>query len=516
MVTHFGATPNDARDDTSAIQLVFSKAKPGSVIWFERGTYDVSKTLRIDGAKGIALVGAGTTFVVHAPVTLFDVANTSGVRIEGISVDYVPATSFLVRVGKTVSGTAVHLHARQPFSGPVEGVLGLDVTRRRPAGRDLYMIKHPAQVKALGKGTIELSGLRAGSLPAEGTHAVVRPKIYGAPVIRFAHCRDIDLKLLRIFSGSGMGMIFLSCESVELREVQVAPRPGNPALSTNADATHFNSCRGKILFEGCRFERMGDDAINVHGTYSRVMGSPASKSIRVVTGRRDVEWMPVPPCSGDRISIHLPDQPFGRPVFQGAVVATKPERSNLSAEITFSEDVPAGIPENAVVWNRSASPELTVRNCTFVDNRARGILVQSSNTVIEHNWFEGMSGSAINVTCDVGTWWESGPTENVTIRNNMIAQCNDGAGANAGAISVFADAPGIPPQSGVHRRLRIENNVIRQVRRAGISISASSDILISGNGIREVSGPGVLVKASTDVKVSNNRFEGVTENVAHE
>ncbi|MFA7343729.1 MAG: right-handed parallel beta-helix repeat-containing protein [Terrimicrobiaceae bacterium] len=313
-----------------------------------------------------------------------------------------------------------------------------------------------------------------------------------------------------------MGMLFLYCEDIRLRKIRVTPLSRSRALSTNADATHFNSCRGAIVFDGCTFERMGDDAINIHGTYLRLKDVLSPKSIRVVTGRRDVDWMPVSPRAGDQISIHSPQNPFGDPLFLGIVVSTKSEPSTRSAEVSFQGGVPQELPEDAVVWNRSASPRLTVRNCTFLNNRARGILVQCGNALIEHNWFEGMSGSAINVTCDVGTWWESGPTENVTIRNNMIAHCNDGAGASAGAISVFADAPGIPPQRGVHRRVRIENNSIRQVLRAGISISSSADVIISGNAIREVFGPGVLVRSSTDVKISNNRFEEVTENVAHE
>ena len=41
-------------------------------------------------------------------------------------------------------------------------------------------------------------------------------------------------------------------------------------ISTQADATHFSSCRGKIDSRNGLYEGMMDDAINVHGTYLKI------------------------------------------------------------------------------------------------------------------------------------------------------------------------------------------------------------------------------------------------------
>ena len=41
-------------------------------------------------------------------------------------------------------------------------------------------------------------------------------------------------------------------------------------FTTQADATHFSQCRGKIISRGGLYENMMDDAINIHGVYLKV------------------------------------------------------------------------------------------------------------------------------------------------------------------------------------------------------------------------------------------------------
>ena len=42
-------------------------------------------------------------------------------------------------------------------------------------------------------------------------------------------------------------------------------------FTTQADATHFSGCKGKIVSCNGLYEGMMDDAINVHGTYLKVV-----------------------------------------------------------------------------------------------------------------------------------------------------------------------------------------------------------------------------------------------------
>jgi hypothetical protein len=52
-------------------------------------------------------------------------------------------------------------------------------------------------------------------------------------------------------------------------------------LSTNADATHFVNCSGRIEMLDCFFENMNDDAINVHGNDAPVIKIVDTRSVEV-------------------------------------------------------------------------------------------------------------------------------------------------------------------------------------------------------------------------------------------
>jgi len=64
-------------------------------------------------------------------------------------------------------------------------------------------------------------------------------------------------------NGSG-GNIYRNCK--------VTPENPGDLLSTYGDALHSSSMQKGPLVEDCLFERMGDDGINIHGDYAKVLG----------------------------------------------------------------------------------------------------------------------------------------------------------------------------------------------------------------------------------------------------
>lgn len=69
-----------------------------------------------------------------------------------------------------------------------------------------------------------------------------------------------------------MGLLAQLCENITLDEFSVCLRGDKDPryFTTQADATHFSSCRGKIDSRNGLYEGMMDDAINVHGTYLKI------------------------------------------------------------------------------------------------------------------------------------------------------------------------------------------------------------------------------------------------------
>ena len=112
-----------------------------------------------------------------------------------------------------------------------------------------------------------------------------------------------------------------------------------------------------------------------------------------------------------------------------------------------------------VVENISHNVALTFRHNIVRGNRARGMLIASrGRTVIEDCYFH-TSGAAVLFEANGEYWFESGGTQDVTIRNCMFDTCRHGGWGNA----VIECAPREAVEAGryFHRRIRVLDNSFR-------------------------------------------------------
>lgn len=92
------------------------------------------------------------------------------------------------------------------------------------------------------------------------------------------------------------------------------------------------------------------------------------------------------------------------------------------------------IPKSANVsymQNVSRSPDTVVSNCEIGFARARGLLIQSKNCVIQKCKFKNIRLSAILAAPDFEYWHEGGFCDNLLINNNSFENCaslNNGMG----------------------------------------------------------------------------------------
>ena len=94
--------------------------------------------------------------------------------------------------------------------------------------------------------------------------------------------RDITWKDVSFRFLHGMGLVSQFSENLTFDSVTIAPDPASGRTTAAwADCLHVSGCRGKVLVRDCVFSGAHDDAINVHGTYLRVVGRPAADQIRL-------------------------------------------------------------------------------------------------------------------------------------------------------------------------------------------------------------------------------------------
>ena len=306
----------------------------------------------------------------------------------------------------------------------------------------------------LKPGLVRISGVKE-TLPKPGWILVAKG-LNGnnrlAPGVRLLDSENILVNNVTVHHASGMGLIAESCKDVTLNAFNVVPKATDGRmLSTNADATHFVGCRGKILMKNCRFENQLDDATNIHGTYVEVTDI-STKTVGARIGHFQ------------QVGYH-----FGR---EGdSVVAVNPKVSAMPVarltiknveminpryyQITFNEEVPKEILKGFYLENVQAYPEVEIRNCEIINNRARGLLISTPRKVIiEGNVISSMM-AGIQCPNEFTFWYESGYVRDLTIRNNKFLDNAYGNPKPSPVINVLAVS-----EKGdyIHDKIVIENN----------------------------------------------------------
>lgn len=124
-----------------------------------------------------------------------------------------------------------------------------------------------------------------------------------------------------------------------------------------------------------------------------------------------------------------------------------------------------------------------IQNTIVRKNRARGILVNNRNTVVENCSIEETTGPAILMSCDTSSWWEGNCAEDVVIRNNRFYENNFGVAQTAGNVQLLAqkNATAYTP-AGTFRNLSFINNTFDgNTYRSFMHIGTASNVLIEKN-----------------------------------
>ncbi|MCX5659571.1 MAG: right-handed parallel beta-helix repeat-containing protein, partial [Planctomycetota bacterium] len=483
----------------------------------------------IVGAKldHFTLDGQGATLVGHDIAGLFQINQSSHVVIKRLAVDWDPLPHTSGRVAAVLPAeNAFDLEPmipRKPVSGRiVQAALSYDPEHHRLAdnGWGLYQTQGECDSQpavALPDGKLRVF-LKAGAkLPEVGWSVVVRHQVYGHNAFVFNGCSDVLLEDVAIHAAPGMGVYAGGCTDVALRRVRIVPSEGG-WMSTTADATHFNTCRGTVTIEDCEFAGMGDDAVNIHAMYGLASARLDDRTLAVWRARMNpyndkarTFWNPAP-APGDILETSSAEEPL---ISAGRLVVDKSR--NDAAEkrtiVEFRDALPSGIGEGTVLTNVTAAPKVRIRRCFVHGNRARGFLLQSRDVLVEACRFEGVSGAGVHICTDADAWWESLGARDVVLRDCVFRGCNFGEARRAAAFDIFADmGKGQQGPAGVHQRLKILNNVFEDNAGAAINIGSADGVELRGNRIAQGAGPAILIVNSRNVTIGKTEgLDGKTD-----
>ncbi len=262
---------------------------------------------------------------------------------------------------------------------------------------------------------------------------------------------DTVISDVTIHSCIGIGIMAQCCHNITVDNCRVTASEGR-YVSSAADATHFVACTGLVEVKNCLFEHMLDDALNVHGIYTKVVKSAEDlavvKFMNAASVGIDIYKV------GDTLAALDPETL--KPFAEVKVV----DSTLINREITqlkFKENIT--LPEGCIIENLTRYPELLFHGNTVQNNRARGMLIATNRKAVVKNCRFHTSGSAIVLECDGKFWFESGAVSDLTIEDNVFDDCRY-ANWDKGVIS----APqGKQTVNGFyyHGKIEIKNNTFK-------------------------------------------------------
>ena len=426
----------------------------------------------LEGWKNLTIDGRGTEILCHGRMLPLSMVGTTNCTIKNLRIDFANPQIAQVEIvsnkgeeGITFRAAPWVKHrinsagafevygegwAQTPYTG-----IAFEKDSRHIVYRTSDLEINLSGLTCTGKNTYHAPNWKDERLKPT-TIVALRSYYRPHPGIFLADNKQTTLRKVTVHYAEGMGLIVQRQEDITLNGFNVCLRGKDDPryFTTQADATHFSQCKGKIVSIGGLYEGMMDDAINVHGVYLKVIERIDDRTLRLAYGHGQT-WGFAWGDAGDTIrfikskEMQYLDNAYTlksiRPADQSEVKGCK------EFIATFNERLPLEIKGEGTygVENMNWTPTVHFKGNTIRNNRARGALFSSPRrTVCEKNLFDHTSGSAIVLCGDCNGWYESGACYDLVIRKNKFinALTNLFQFTNA-VISIYPEVPAISRQT---------------------------------------------------------------------
>lgn len=310
---------------------------------------------------------------------------------------------------------------------------------------------------------------------------------------------DVVVEKVTVHYLDGFGWLTQMAYNVSFLHCTFEPRVGTGRYATGfADLIHVSGASGLIRIEGCYFSHAHDDAINIHGTFTRVEEQLDDWTLKLSYVHRQQGGFPQY-YPGNEVAFYRRDtlnNTFNPEVYT-VIDVVHPGQSGNDGKtmiVTFHQPLPEGIASKVkgeglyVAENVTYTPTVIIRDNLFEAIPTRGILCTTQKKVlIEGNTFRHMAMDTIFISNDSQDWYESGPVRDVMIRDNHFYLMKIGypnlpnALIRVKPITLGGKLPG--PKQAIHKNIRIIDNTIYTQGNTILSAESVSGLTFTGNTI---------------------------------
>ena len=459
----------------------------------------------LEGMSGVTIQGNGATLLFHGEMVPFALSGSSDICVEGVEIDWEDHFTLegeVVASNRDEMSFTLKIRPDNPYriSGDTLYFSGYDWERcmgenivfdpasRRPCyytEKCQHWTAFQLKAREVAPGTVKFSGLRAADVPPVGSIWVDKGRHSENrmwPAFVVSDCSGVTLRDVAVRHCGAMALLAQYSSDITLERYSTAQKEGCSRMVTaSADASHFVDCSGRIVLKDCTFESMLDDASNIHGTYMLADGVSGDGRFPAHFGHFQQE--------GNRFAdpgqtLRFVDKTTLRPVGTGIVKSIERTSENSYAiETDFNWEGIANPAQIAVENVSLGTAEVLISGCTVDLNRARSLLLSCPGKVVVENCDFRSMMAGIRVCGDANYWFESGRTDDLTIRGCTFRDLGIGGGAPQAILQID---PIIPSASRgtdwfFHKSIVFENNVVETFDYQVIYALSVENLVIRGN-----------------------------------
>ena len=483
-------------DNFAAFQsaLNYCSQHPQTKLVIDKGTYYFRSTNGLDAnnCTDLLIEGNDATFVFSSTDYRFFIRNSDCVEIRNLNIDWnwkksPLASVVIVQNSNTDTNTLDLVFKDAEYCD--ENCRLMAITQCDPetytfgakySSKEVYLYQDETNIKSFQKisdNTLRVTHNGCMNGFEDGETYILRHYVYNGTVFNLRdYSKNITFDNVSIYGSSGMAYI---CEGnsshFQIINSFIGVNPEHKdkrCVSLTADAIHIVNTNGCFNISDCDISGMGDDCINVHdglGYVSAVNGN----TLTLIASAMRLE-------AGDTLGFK--NDKFENTDSTAKVVSVKP------LEGITKEVVVEGLPETlSVGWTayntECNSGNYVIRNNYFHENRARGLLLQSSNGLCENNRFYKTMAQAIKVVMDIEpTLWQEGTgVDNLIIRNNTFEKCNYSDWGSV--IEIGTNIAGKSAETAVFTNIEISSNSFKDIPSTLMRINNINGLVFSENTV---------------------------------
>ena len=486
---------NDDNFDAFQSALNYCSQNPQTKLVIDKGTYYFRSLNGLDAnnCTDLLIDGQGATFIFSSTGYKFFVRNSDCIEICNLNIDWNWEESPLASV-VTVKNSYPDTNTLQlvfkdkkycDISNSLTAITQCDPEAftfgAKCSSKEVYLYQITDSVKSVQKISEDtLQVVHNGCMDdfEDGEKYILRHYVYDGTIFSIRNqSKNVTFDNVSIYGSPGMAYVCEdNCSHFQIINSFIGVNPEHTDdrhVSLCADAIHIVNTDGCFNISGCDISGMGDDAINVHDGLGYVSAVNGNTLTLIASAMRLSE--------GDILGFK--NVKFENMDFTAKILSVR-NLEGITKEVVLEGDLPSELTEGCTAYNKECnSGNYIIRNNYFHENRARGLLLQSSNGLCENNSFYKTMGPAIRVIMDIQpTLWQEGTgVDNLIIRNNNFEMCNFSNWSSV--IEVGSNIDGRSAETSVFTNIEITSNTFKDTPSFIMSVNNVNAFVFRDNTI---------------------------------